>query len=195
MRRRSPHEYLYRGAPIYIRVVIVCSGLTLTSVLRPAGILHIELKYRSSLRVIHLLIAATAPVVGKHGLALITKPLIKVLATEGVTINIHGSEKTFQGALLLCLGDNLGSNAMEGFKQSFSFSFRFCRSCYVTNSEYKTYSDSSDLVLRCNEKHERECSLLTGPLYDHYSKTYGINKRSALILFHVFWWFTSRHYA
>lgn len=112
------------------------------------------------------------------------KPLIddlKVLATEGVTINIHGFEKTFQGALLLCLGDNLGSNAMGGFKQSYSFSFRFCRSCYITNSEYKTYSDSSDLELCCNEKHEHECNLLTGPLYDHYSKTYGINKRSALM--------------
>ena len=34
------YHLISRGAPFHIRVVIVCSGLTLTSVLRPAGILQ-----------------------------------------------------------------------------------------------------------------------------------------------------------
>lgn len=112
---------------------------------------------------------------------MVLQPLIsdlRILATEGITIVVNNVEKTFQGALLLCLGDNLGSNATGGFKQSFSFAFRFCRSCYVTNSEYKSLSESSELVPRCDDKHTRECDLLSGPLCDHYSR---INRRSVLM--------------
>ena len=49
---------------------------------------NIHPKYRSSLRVIHLLIAATVPVVEKYGLDEILQPFIRdlrILATEGVT--------------------------------------------------------------------------------------------------------------
>lgn len=87
----------------------------------------------------------------------------------------------FRGGLLLFLGDNLGSNALGGFKEFFSFALRFCRTCYVTNDEYKSISNSSQLELRSNDKHCHECDLLKGPLHDHYSKTYGINRRSALL--------------
>lgn len=70
---------------------------------------NIDPKYRSSLRVIHLLIAVTAPTVEKYGLDLILHPLIEdlnMLATQGITMLINGIERTFHGALLLCLGDN-----------------------------------------------------------------------------------------
>ena len=79
------------------------------------------------------------------------------------------------------LGDNLGSNAIGGFKESFSFSFRFCRTCYVTTDTYKTISNSSELTLRSDEKHRQECLQLNGPTYEHYSKIYGINRRSILL--------------
>ena len=78
------------------------------------------------------------------------------------------------------MGDNLGSNALGGFKESF-----FCPSVlpnlHVTNDEYKSISNSSQLELRYNDKHCYECDLLKGLLHDHYSKTYGINRRSALL--------------
>lgn len=35
--------------------------------------------------------------------------------------------------------------------------------------------------MRTTESHERHCSLLNGPLRDHYSKTYGVNRRSSLL--------------
>ena len=116
--------------------------------------------------------------VEKYGLGLILQPLIKELATEGITVLVNGIEKTFHGALLLCLGDNLGINTLAGFKQSFSFAFRFCRTCYVTTL---SLSESSMLGLRSSDKHAKECDLLSGPLKDHYSKTYGINRRSILM--------------
>ena len=52
--------------------------------------------------------------------------MTKVLSEKGLTVLNGGNEQVFKGGLLLCLGDNLGSNALGGFKQSFSFSFRFC---------------------------------------------------------------------
>ena len=91
---------------------------------------NIRPQYRSSLRMINLLIAATIPVVEKHGIDQILQPFVndlEKLATEGVTILKDGIERSFKGGLLLFLGDNLGSNATGGFKESFSFSFRFCR--------------------------------------------------------------------
>ena len=102
---------------------------------------NIHPKYRSSLRLIHLVIAAIVPVVEKHGLSKVLKPFVEdlnVLAEDGITVVSGGVERTFRGTLLLWLGDNLGSNTVGGFKQSFSFSLRFCRTCYVTNDEYKS---------------------------------------------------------
>ena len=101
---------------------------------------NIHLKYRSCLRAINLLIVATVPVITKHGLNQVLQPLmhdLHTLSTDGVVVVINGVERTFHGGLLMCSGDNLGSNALGGFKESFSFAFRFCRTCYITNSTYK----------------------------------------------------------
>lgn len=146
---------------------------------------NIHPKYHSSLRTIKLVIAATLPVIEKHGIDKVFEPFVsdlKILAAEGLTILNRGISQVFRGGLLLFLGDNLGSNALGGFKQSFSFSLRFCRTCYITNDTYKSVSKSSELQHRSiNDKHRRECDLLTGPLCEHYSKTYGINRRSILL--------------
>ena len=42
-------------------------------------------------------------------------------------------------------------------------------------------STVSELELRSKRKHCSECDLLQGPLFDHYSKTYGINRRASLL--------------
>ena len=88
--------------------------------------------------------------VEKHGINEILKPFIEdlnALAAEGISVVRGGIERTFRGTLLAWLGDNLGSNTVGGFKQSFSFAFRFCRACYITNDEYKTQFTSSELEL------------------------------------------------
>ena len=106
---------------------------------------------------------------------------LHTLATDGVVVVINGVERTFRGGLLMCLGDNLASNALGGFKESFSFAFRFCRTCYITNTTYKALSNSAELDLRSDDKHQHECDLVNGPLHDHYSKAYGVNSRSVLL--------------
>ena len=145
---------------------------------------NIDPKCRSSLRVIHLLIQIQNQLLKKYGLDLILHPLIEdlnMIATQGITMLINGIERTFHGALLLCLGDNLGLNTLGGFKQSFSFAFRFCRTCYVTKSDYKSLSESSTVKLCSSEKHAQDCGFLSGPTEDHYSRTYGNNRRSILM--------------
>ena len=186
---------IFRNDPFALQIIIFYDELELCNPLgthvkkHKLGIFlftlgNIHPKYRSSLRVINLLLAATVPVIEKHGLNQILQPFLcdlQTLATDGVVVLINSVERTFRGALLMCLGDNLGSNSLGGFKESFSFAFRFCRTCYITNSTYKALSDSSKLQLRSDDKHHRECDLVDGPLHGHYSKTYGINRRSILL--------------
>ena len=157
-------------------------------ILSPLLFMHVGHPYIKIRRIfdllVNLVIAATLPVIEKHGIDKVWEPFVhdlQILATEGVTLTHHGEEQVFRGGLLLSLADNLGSNALGGFKQSFSFALRFCQSCYVTNDTCKSVSDSSELQYRSDEKHRRECALLCGPLHDHYSKIYGINRQSILL--------------
>ena len=145
---------------------------------------NIHPKYRSSLRTIQLVIAATYPVILNHGLDAILKPFIedlKVLANDGIVVTVGGEDRTFRGGLLVFLADNLASHALGGFKENFSFSMRICRTCMITSNCYKCQYDLSSVVLRSTGSHETQCSHLNGPLRDHYSKTYGINRRSSLL--------------
>lgn len=103
------------------------------------------------------------------------------MATSGVDVHIHGSERNFRGALLAFLADNLASNFLGGFKMSFSFAFRICRTCLVTTSKLSSSFVSESFKLRNNVDHENHCALLEGSLKDHFSKVYGINGRSCLL--------------
>ena len=69
---------------------------------------------------------------------------------------------------------------LGGFKESFLFALRICRTCMVTKDEYKGMCDLSHVAPRCILHHEQQCEYLNTPLRDHYSKIYGIN-RSALL--------------
>lgn len=145
---------------------------------------NIHPKFRSSLRAMNLVIVCTKPVLEEHGLDVIMEPFIRdlnVLATTGISVLVNGTERVFKGALLTFLADNLASNELGGFKLSFSFSFRFCRSCLLKNDEISQYVTCAGLVNRSLALHEEQCKQLVGPTRSHYSKTYGINRRSALL--------------
>lgn len=105
---------------------------------------------------------------------------LKVLASDGISISVNGIERTFRGALLSVLGD-LSCHALGGFKESFSFALRICRSCMITKDNYKLVSKSSECALRTDSTHREQSELISGPLGEHYSKTYGINRRSILL--------------
>ena len=133
----------------------------------------------------HFLFAtATHPNIEKYGLDSILRPFIddlRCLPTVGIDVTIDGVQQKFYGGLLTFLGDNLASNAIGGFKESFSTTFRCCRTCLATNNSQKETFDSSMFQLRTDSAHVQHCNDLNGPLKDHISKTYGINRRSILI--------------
>ena len=56
-----------------------------------------------------------------------------------------------------------------------------CRTCYITKDSYKSACSIRGLDLRSNERHREQCEQLSGPMSTHYSKTYGINRRSILL--------------
>ena len=138
---------------------------------------NIHPKYRSPLRVIHLALAAVVPVIEKYGIDKVLKPFIHdltTLASTGNTITINDQEKTFHGALLAFLADNLGSHAFGGFKESFSFALRMCRTCMATKDNYKLSFNSARYECRSDSQYQTQYDMLNGPLRDHYSKMYGI---------------------
>lgn len=140
--------------------------------------------YRSQLRLIHLAIVATIPVIEKHGLNRILQPFISdlnILSTKGIEVTVSGVQRTFKGALIAFLADNLASNDLGGFKKSFSFAFRSCRSCLATRESFRKGFTSDTFELRTESEHKRQLGKLTGPTAEHFSKTYGINKKSALL--------------
>ena len=141
-------------------------------------------KYRSSYRAINLVAIANSTIVQKHGLNKILRPFIEDinhLSTVGMKVSFQGHEEVFKGALLTFLADNLAANELGGFKLSFSFSYRYCRCCMMPREKLTSSFDSDDFTLRTTKDHEKQCDLLQGPAKSHYSKTYGINVRSALL--------------
>ena len=71
------------------------------------GLGNIPPKHRSTLKAINLVACATHPVVAEHGLDAIVQPFVEdlnKLSSQGITINIDGTQRTFKGALLCILG-------------------------------------------------------------------------------------------
>lgn len=144
---------------------------------------NIPPKYRSTLRAINLVACATHPVISKHGIDAILEPFIQdlnTLSSKGISVTINKHERKFTGALVCFLSDNIASNALGGFKESFSFSYRFCRSCLATATSYQKKFTSDSFQNRDDTSHAAQCNEVEGPYGDHFSKTYGINRRSSL---------------
>ena len=145
---------------------------------------NIHPKYRSKLRLTQLAIIATIPVIEKHGLHSILKPLIhdlNILANVGIEVSIDGINQTIKGALLVFLADNLASNDLGGFKKSFSFAFCCYRTCLVTENSLSLYFNSEAYHLRNTAAHEKHLKRVSEDVAGHFSKIYGINERTSLM--------------
>ena len=131
-----------------------------------------------------LAVVATVPTIEKHGLDKVLEPFLtdlNSLANMGISVSVHGVPRIFKGALLAFLADNLASNDIGGFKKSFSFSFRFCRTCLTTRDRFSSAFTSEQFELRTDSNHRTQCGMLEGPIANHYSTTYGINRKSSLL--------------
>lgn len=144
---------------------------------------NIRPQFRSSLKAIHLVAVARSQDIDHYGLDTFLLPLVedmKVLYCDGINVMLGGVERVLYGGVLAFLADTLAAHALGGFKESMSFALRICRSCMVTTPQIKECFLESSCVLRSPDTHFKQCSLLCGPLRDHYSTSYGINRLSIL---------------
>ena len=98
----------------------------------------------------------SSTVIDKYGMNKVLEPFVRdlnLLATQGIKVTINGRERVFKSALLAFLADNLASNALGGFKLSFSFSYPYCRTCLLPNNEVTSSFDSCNFVPRCIDSH------------------------------------------
>lgn len=141
-------------------------------------------KFRSALKCIFLFAVAKAGDIRKYTPDAILSPFvsdINGLASTGITVTCTtGCTQTFKGTLLAFLADNLASHAIGGFKESFSMSYTFCRSCLATHTQASSHFVSHLFSQRTPHSHKRHCELLAGPLSSHHSSTYGVNRKSIL---------------
>ena len=99
---------------------------------------------------------------------------------EGVVIQFAGEDEIWKGALLAFLADNLAAHEVGGFKESFSFARRFCRSCLTDKVKSQSHFHESQFVIRDRETHSKLCSRLRDPDGSSISVEFGINRRSSL---------------
>lgn len=155
---------------------------------------NIHPKYRSQLKAINLAVIATVPVIERNGLNCILQPFVddlNQLSTIGIDISTSGGKRNFKGALLVFLADNLASNDIGGFKKSFSFAYRCCRTCLATVDTIKDQFTSEFYSMRTLNAHLKHLSDITTDVDGHYSKTYGVNRKSCLLNVNYFDMFLS----
>ena len=138
---------------------------------------------RSSLKAIFLLVVAKSSTVKAHGIDSVLKPFLndlKTLYDTGIKLQYNGKEEVWKGALLAFLADNLASHELAGFKESFSFSKRFCRSCLTDKDYSQEHFNEKKFVIRTRESHIDQCNRLDSSDRMEVSVEYGINRRSSL---------------
>ena len=166
----------------------ICNPLGAAAKLHKIGIVfmflaNIRPQFRSTLRSTQLVAVAKSSDIRQYGIDEVLNPFIRDLqrlSTEGIDICINGISVNYKGALLAFLGDNLASHSIGGFKESMSFAFRFCRTCMATHATSGKHFVANKFLLRSPEEHAAQCKQLDGPLKEHYSKIYGINRKAAL---------------
>lgn len=121
--------------------------------------------------------------IATYGINVFLRPFVeylKHLYCNGISITVGSESKVFHGGLIAFWADTLAAHQIGGFKCSMSFALRVCRSCMITSHQLQECFSEDACVLRTSETYFEQCSLLDGPLQDHYSTMYGINHMSVL---------------
>ena len=138
------HEHpLFSSYPSALQIIAyyddieVCNHRLVRSIfLFTIGNLHP--KFRSAFKCIFLFAVAKTNDINKYSPDAILSPFvsdINTLASTGITITCSNRRtQTFKGIRLAFLADNLASHTIDGLKDSFSLSYRFCRLSVATHA-------------------------------------------------------------
>lgn len=136
---------------------------------------------RSNLSVIQLSILIRSVDLKHFGLECVIKPLIKelkILSEDGIIVP---NVATFKGGVLFICGDNLGSNYLGGFAESFGPNvMRFCRTCMINKNEIKVELDPKKFELRTVANYDNQMSNIENDETLNSLSEYGIKSRSCL---------------
>lgn len=117
-------------------------------------------EYSSSTDIIQLAILCKSIDMKNFGIDKIVEPLIKdlnILATDGVSAR----GETFVGSLSFISGDNLGSNMIGGFVESFSNKVNcYCRTCLCDKTEIQNTFSDEHITLRTPENYKQHVTEL-----------------------------------
>jgi len=144
---------------------------------------NVRPQFRSTFKSIYLVAVAKSVDIAKYGIDEFLKPFVddlKILYCNGIDVSVGEKDYTFHGGLLAFLADTAAAHALGGFKESMSFALRICRSCMITTPQLRECLVESNCLVRSSDTHYEQCSLLSGPLHDHYSTSFGVNRRSRL---------------
>jgi len=191
------HTLTLQGKP-FLKIALSYDDLELQNPLRSNqahklavlyfSILNVPVKYRSKLGTIFLLAICKSSYVSKFGLAGLLKNFtntINDLSSEGITMEINGTEELINGDLIYAICDYIAANALGGFKQAASFSEKCCRTCLGDSDSIKLKFNSRYFEKRTMRRYLECCSMLeekgiSKTAFNHQSSQFGINFRSPL---------------
>lgn len=143
------------------------------------SIANIRPAYRSTLNSIFLVAVAKSTTIKENGIDSILKNFIddlNILSKDGIEVQFDEEKEVWKGGLLAFLADNLASHELGGFKESFSFARRFCRSCLADKNDSQNFFRECEFEIRTPLSHVEHCKLLEGPNGSEASVEYGINR-------------------
>lgn len=136
---------------------------------------------RSNLSVIQLSILVRSVDLKYFGLECVIDPLVKelnILSEDGIFVP---GVSTFKGGVLFICGDNLGSNYLGGFAESFGPNvMRFCRNCMINRNEVQVELDPKNFELRTVANYDNQMSSIENDETLNSLSDYGIKSRSCL---------------
>lgn len=123
----------------------------------------------------------------KYGIDEILKPFVEELITlgsdMGYDFHIPNGIVRLRGALLAVIADTPASNLLGGYKEGVGGARRKCRHCMADFDHMQTKFVEEDFMLRSKELHEYHLQQLeeNEGLRNHFSKEYGVNKKTILL--------------
>ena len=123
----------------------------------------------------------------KYGIEAILAPLVEELqklgSDTGVDFKVQGGILRLRGALLAVVADTPASQLLGCFKESVGGAKRKCRHCMTDFGEMQSNFEEDNFLLRTKELHNYHLQQLeeNEALNKHFSKEYGITKRSILL--------------